>query len=66
MFWRWWEKAGIDLEEAKKRAAETTKRLETYLEEELDVESNRDSGGEEESQVVNGSSRLEWSGVEDG
>ena len=44
---RWWDQAGIDLEGAKKRAAETTTRSETDSEEESDVESNGDSGGEE-------------------
>ena len=44
---RWWEQDGIDLEGAKKQAAETTTRLEQDSEEEVDVESNGDSGGEE-------------------
>ena len=54
------------MEGAKKRAAETTTRSETDSEEELDVESNGDSGREEESQVVSGSSGVERSGAEDG
>ena len=57
--WRWWEKAGIDLEGPKKRATETTTQLETDLEEESDVESNGGSGGEEDSQGESGSSGAE-------
>ena len=59
--WRCWEQDGIDLEGEKKRADETTTRLEPDSEEEADVESNRDSGGEEESQGLSGSSGAEWS-----
>ena len=53
---RWWYQAGIDLEGAKKRAEATMTRSETDLEEESDVESNGDLGGEEESQGDSGSS----------
>ena len=52
--WRWWEQARLDLEGAKKRAAESPTRSETESEEELDVEYNEDSGGEEESQRESG------------
>ena len=62
---RWWEQDGIDLEGAKKRAAGTTTRLEPDSEEEVDVESNRDSGGEDESQGESGSSGAEWSGADE-
>ena len=62
--WRWWEQDGIDLEGAKKRAAETMTRLEPDSKEEADVESNGDSGGEEESQGASGSSGAEWSRVD--
>ena len=41
----WWDQAGIDLEGAKKRAAEEA----TVLESELDSDLNADLGGEEES-----------------
>ena len=51
---RWWEHAVIELEEAKKRAAEAT----------TDSESNSDSGGEESS-GASGSSGSEWSGAEE-
>ena len=54
------------MEGAKKRAAETTTRLETDLEEDSDVESNGDSGVEEDSQEASGSSGAEWSRAEDG
>ena len=66
MSWRWWEQAGINLEGAKKRAAESTTRLEmdTESEEELDREPNGVAGGEEESQGESGSSGAEWSGEE--
>ena len=47
--WQWWEQDGIDLEGVKKRAAETTRISDSESEEEVDVESNKDSGGEEES-----------------
>ena len=60
---RWWEQARIDLEGAKKWLAEATMRSETDLEEESDVESNGDLGGEEESQEASGSSGAEWGGV---
>ena len=48
--WRWWDQAGIDLERARKRAAESMTRLETESEEELDGEPDGVSGGEEDSQ----------------
>ena len=51
---------------AKKQAEEKTTRLKTYLEEESDMDSNRDSGGEDESPGASGSSGAEWSGAEDG
>ena len=51
---RWWEQAGIDLEGAKKRAAEAA----------TDSESESDLGGEESS-GASGSSGAEWSGVEE-
>ena len=35
------------------------------MEEESDVEANRDSGGEEESQGASGSSGEEWSGADE-
>ena len=43
--WRWWKQYGIDLEGAKKRAAETTTRSDPDSEEEADMESNGDLGG---------------------
>ena len=46
MSWRWWEQDRIDLEGAKKRAAETTMRSEPDLVEEAEVESNWGLGGE--------------------
>ena len=52
------------MEGAKKRAAETTTRLEPISEEEADVESNKDSDGEEESQGASGSNGSEWSGTD--
>ena len=53
----WWEKAWIDLEGARKQAAESTTRLETESEEESDGEPNEVAGGgEEESQRASGSS----------
>ena len=64
--WLWWEQAIIDLEGAKKRAAESTTRSETESEEDLDGESNGDARGEEKSQGVGGSSEEEWSWAEDG
>ena len=59
--WRWWEQTGIDLEEAKKRAAEAA----TDPESELDSELNADPGGEEEPRGASGSSGTEWSGAEE-
>ena len=43
----WWEQDRIELEGGNKRAAEITTRLEPDSEEEADVESNGDPGGEE-------------------
>ena len=51
---RWWGKAGINLEGAKKRAAEAAAELEPDLD-----------SGEEESSGAYGSSGAEWSGVEE-
>ena len=53
------------MEGAKKRAAEITTRSETDSEEELDVESNGDSGREEESQGARELSGAEWSGSDE-
>ena len=61
---KWWEQDGIDLEEAKKRAVETTTISESDSEEEADVESNEDLGEEEESQGASGASGSEWSGAD--
>ena len=61
----WWEQYRIDLEVAKKRATEKTKKLDPDPEEEVDVESNGDSGGEEESQGASGLSGAEWSGADE-
>ena len=63
---RWWEQAGIDLEGERKRAAESTTRLETESEEELHGEPNGVTGGEEEYQGASGSSGAEWNWAEDG
>ena len=56
MYWRWWEQARIQLEGAKKRAAEAEMGLES--------DSDSDSGGEERSQVEQVSQveriGLEW------
>ena len=49
---RWWEQAGIDLEGAKKMAAEEA----TVLESELDLYT--DPGGEEESSGASGLSGV--------
>ena len=57
----WWDQAGIDLEGAKKRAAEEA----TVLESELDSDLNAGPGREEESRGASGSSGAEWSGAED-
>ena len=62
---RWWGQDRIDLEGAKKQVAETAMISEPDSEEEADMESNRDSGGEEESQGVNGLSGEEWSGSDE-
>ena len=51
---RWWDQAGIDSEGAKKRVAEAATVLESEFEAESDVESNEDSGGEEESKRASG------------
>ena len=66
MYWRWLKQAGIDLEGARKRVAESTKISETELEQESNRQPNGVAGGEEESQGANGSSVVEWSGAEDG
>ena len=58
MSWQWWEQVGIDLEEAKKRAAEEATDLES------DSDSDSDLGGEESS-GTSGSSGAEWSGAEE-
>ena len=49
------------MEEVNKRVAETTTRSEPNSEEEVDVEWNGDSGGEDESQGASGSIGAEWS-----
>ena len=54
------------MEGMKKRAAETTTRLEPESDEESDVELNGELGGEEDSQGASGSSGAEWSRAEDG
>ena len=56
VYLRQWEKDGIDLEGEKKQAMETTTVSEQDSEEAADVESNGDSGGEEEYQGASGSS----------
>ena len=61
VYWRWWDKADIKLEGAKKRAAEPA----TVSESESDSESNRDPDGEEEYRGASGSSGAEWSGAKD-
>ena len=63
--WRRWDKDGIDLEGAKKRAAEADTVLESESEAESDLELNKDLGGEEESKGASGSSGAEWSGAEE-
>ena len=63
--WWWWEQDRIDLEGAKKRAAETTTRSDPDSEEKADVELDWDSGGEEESQGASGSSGAECSGADE-
>ena len=55
---RWWDQAGIDLEGARKQAADSTTRWETESEEESDKETNGVAGGEEESQGASGSSGV--------
>ena len=62
---RWREQDGIDLEGAKKRAADITMRPEPDLEEEADLESNRDSGGEGESQGASMLSGAKWRGADE-
>ena len=52
------------MEGGKKRAAEATI-LESESEAELDVESNEDSGGEEDSKGASGSIGVEWSGADE-
>ena len=49
---RWWYQAGIDLEEANTREAETA--MVSESESELDSELNVDPGGEEESRGASG------------
>ena len=55
VFQRWWDQAGINLEGAKKRAAEAATFLELELESDLELEleleseSELEPGGEEES-----------------
>ena len=63
VYWLWWEQADIDLEGAKKRAAEAATVSESELE--ADLESNDELGGEEESKGASGSSGTEWSGAEE-
>ena len=64
---RWWEQSGIDLEGARKQAAESLTISETESDEESDREPNGVAGGgEEESKGASGSSRAELSGAEDG
>ena len=58
---RWWEQAGIHLEGARKGAAESTTRLETESDEDLDGAPNRVAGGgEEESQGASVSNSGWW------
>ena len=54
--WRWWEQAVIDLEGAKKRAAEAAT--------DSDLESDSDLGREESSEA-SGLSRADWSREEE-
>ena len=63
--WWWWEYDRIYLEGVEKQAADTTTILVPESENEADVESNRDSGGEEESQRASGSSKAEWRGADE-
>ena len=63
---QWHEQDGIDLEGAKKQAAETTTISEPDLEGEADVKSNEDSGVEKESQRASGLSGEEWRGADEG
>ena len=64
---RWWEQAVIDLEGVRKRAEESTTRLETESEEDSNGDPNGVAGGEEEEYLgASGSSGVEWSGAEDG
>ena len=60
---RWWEQAKIKSEGKKKRAVEVAAVSES--ESELDLESNADPGGEEESRGAIGLSGAEWSGSEE-
>ena len=55
MSWLWWQQAGIDLEGAKKKAAEAA----TDLESDLDLDS-----GQEESSGASGLSGADRSGAE--
>ena len=61
VYQQWWEQAGINLEGAKKRAAEAA----TVLESDLELDSNADKGREEELRGVSGSSGAEWSEAEE-
>ena len=62
--WRWWEQAGIDLEGAKKRAAEAATVSDSESDLDSDSELNADPGGEEESRGASRLSGEERSGVE--
>ena len=65
---RWWEKTGIELKEACKKAAAAAAELETEadLDSELEDDPEGAAGviGEEESQGAIGSSGAVWSGLE--
>ena len=62
VFCWWWELFSIDLEESKKRAAESATESESESESELELDS--DSGGDK-SRGASGSSGAEWSGAEE-
>ena len=57
----WWEQDGINLEVAKKRAAESA----TVSKSKLDSELNAEPVGEEDSRGTSGSSGAECSGAEE-
>ena len=61
---RWWNQAGIDLEGAKKRAAEAATVSDSESDLDSDSELNADPGGEEESRGASRLSGEERSGVE--